>query len=355
VQVSRFKHIRVSGEEQCMCTYDILWLAGPKKGQRTTVHCENIYLLQSGSIQNHPVLKDFLKFLRCKRECKSQLNVENSIKRYNLRNTGKPQADGLILTKIGSEFCNVDGSPKMIPYHGGWLDSEPHDIGRDFNGKIMGKVDYGFPHQYVVSHPNCINAWKEIVGDHVVRFSDGMQSLHAVLAEDDNGDFLCKTEETSEDVAIKREGKTWDAACNEGSEYGWNIASMPDCLKTLYFYGREREDMKSEEKLFPFSQVLLLANLEKDVTPSDVLSIIHQATSGWAKVYISPSRKGESSTRGFVCFKDQASFQKAYEYVRSERISIVSSKGRYFLITWDDYTFKIVAKVGLLSMKVEEQ
>jgi hypothetical protein len=68
-KVSWFKHIRVSGEEQCICTYDILWLAGPKKGQRTTVHCENIYLLQSGSIQNHPVLKDFLKFLRCKREC----------------------------------------------------------------------------------------------------------------------------------------------------------------------------------------------------------------------------------------------------------------------------------------------
>lgn len=215
-KISRLKHIIVSGEAQCMCTYDIVWLSGPKEGQRDTVHCENIYLLQSGSVQSHPVLKDFVKLLRHKKDCKAQSIVEKSmIKRYNLRNAGSRQADELIRMKNG---------------------------------------------------------------------------------------------------------------------YGWSIAPTSDCLKTLYFDGHEREDMKSEENFFPRSQILLLDNLEKDVTPSDVLGVIHQATSSWVKVYISPSRKFEPFTKGFVCFKDQASFQKAYEYLRSERISIVSSKGRPWVV-----------------------
>ena len=51
------KHIRVNGEEQCMCTFQILWQVSPNVGKLDKVHYENIYLLQFGRIASHPVLK----------------------------------------------------------------------------------------------------------------------------------------------------------------------------------------------------------------------------------------------------------------------------------------------------------
>ena len=63
---ARSKHIRVNSEEQCMCTFQILWQDGSHVGQMDKVQCENIYLLQFGSIASHPVLKKTSFFLNRK-------------------------------------------------------------------------------------------------------------------------------------------------------------------------------------------------------------------------------------------------------------------------------------------------
>ncbi|XP_057857088.2 uncharacterized protein LOC131066363 isoform X1 [Cryptomeria japonica] len=75
---SKVKHISVDGEEQCNCIYEVLWLAGPYERERTSIYCENIYLLQSKKIQSHPVIKGVVIYLENRKDYKSQVAVENS-------------------------------------------------------------------------------------------------------------------------------------------------------------------------------------------------------------------------------------------------------------------------------------
>jgi hypothetical protein len=78
LQVDRSKHIRISGEDNCMCTFQILWLAGPNARQSAQVHCENIFLLQFGRIASHRVLKEAAKFLK-HRKYKNSQNINNYV------------------------------------------------------------------------------------------------------------------------------------------------------------------------------------------------------------------------------------------------------------------------------------
>eukprot|EP01018_Ginkgo_biloba_P024607 Gb_37456 [translate_table: standard] len=100
----------------------------------------------------------------------------------------------------------------------------------------------------------------------------------------------------------------------------------PECGHSI------KEDLTVEGTNFPSSQVLLLENLEKDVSPSDILGVIHRATSCLAQVYISPSHKFERFTRAFACFEDQATFQKASAFLQNENIFIASSSGRPWVV-----------------------
>jgi hypothetical protein len=76
LQVDRSKHIRVNGEDNCKCKFQIRWLAGPNVEQSAQVHCENIFLLRFDRIASHPVLKEAAKYLK-HRKCSNSQNINN--------------------------------------------------------------------------------------------------------------------------------------------------------------------------------------------------------------------------------------------------------------------------------------
>ncbi|KAH9331417.1 hypothetical protein KI387_003525, partial [Taxus chinensis] len=135
--VSWSKHIIVDGEEQCNCTYEVLWLAGPYELEKSTIYCENICLLQFKSIQSHPVIKDVVKYLQNKKDYKSRFAVENSSQKRmenaeKIMNRGGhwPVGDGH-LTNIKEELRELNLKPTTP--------MEMESVEKSLNYKLNGK------------------------------------------------------------------------------------------------------------------------------------------------------------------------------------------------------------------------
>ncbi|XP_057843576.2 uncharacterized protein LOC131052983 isoform X1 [Cryptomeria japonica] len=63
-QVCRSTHCSIDDEDQCTCAFKVLWQAGPNACRITSVSCQNICLLTTGSIESHPVIREFVKLVR---------------------------------------------------------------------------------------------------------------------------------------------------------------------------------------------------------------------------------------------------------------------------------------------------
>lgn len=72
-------------------------------------------------------------------------------------------------------------------------------------------------------------------------------------------------------------------------------------------------------------------NLEKDVSPADVISVISIVTREVLKVFIFPFSKFEKCTRAIVWFKDHESLMKAYAFLQND-YCIVCPNGRPWVV-----------------------
>ena len=64
LQVCKSEHCLIDGEDQCTCTFKVLWQAGPNAFRITSVSCQDICLLTTGSIEIHPIIREFVKHVR---------------------------------------------------------------------------------------------------------------------------------------------------------------------------------------------------------------------------------------------------------------------------------------------------
>lgn len=85
-QVYQSKHHLVDGEEQCTCTFKVLWQAGPCANQSTSVSCENICLLTAGSIETHPIINSFLRLVEEKLNSRTR-SIGRNTSRRKITNT----------------------------------------------------------------------------------------------------------------------------------------------------------------------------------------------------------------------------------------------------------------------------
>lgn len=63
-QVCKSEHCSIDGEDQCTCTFKVLWQAGPNAFRITSVSCQNVCLLTTGSIEIHPIIREFVKLVQ---------------------------------------------------------------------------------------------------------------------------------------------------------------------------------------------------------------------------------------------------------------------------------------------------
>ncbi|KAH9329766.1 hypothetical protein KI387_001874, partial [Taxus chinensis] len=100
------------------------------------------------------------------------------------------------------------------------------------------------------------------------------------------------------------------------------------------------EDVRTKELQFYSSEILVLDNLEKDVSPFDVKDAISSMGCSVLHVYILPTLKLEHFTRGFVWFQDRASLMKALSYLQDDNLFVTSSNGRPWVVLHIDGVFE---------------
>lgn len=83
--------------------------------------------------------------------------------------------------------------------------------------------------------------------------------------------------------------------------------------------------------------VLLIENLDKDLSPLTIKEFIHRQTSISLHAYVFPSLLSEAFTRGALVLNCQKNFEKVCEFLDSPNGFIVSTRGRCMLHTLNSF------------------
>jgi len=119
-QVYQSQHLLVDGEEQCTCTFKVLWQTGPYTNQSTSVSCENICLLTAGSIETHPIINAFVKLVEEKLNSKTR-SIGRNTSRRKITNTKGRDATNL---KDEQAELRERANGKVSDYHSGSRSSQ---------------------------------------------------------------------------------------------------------------------------------------------------------------------------------------------------------------------------------------
>jgi hypothetical protein len=99
----------VDDEEQCTCTFKVLWQAGPVANQRTSVSCANICLLTAGSIETHPVINDLLRLVEEKLDSRTRSVGRNPLRSKRTDKKGWLCKIAGVYTCIFCFFIKIEG------------------------------------------------------------------------------------------------------------------------------------------------------------------------------------------------------------------------------------------------------
>lgn len=75
--------------------------------------------------------------------------------------------------------------------------------------------------------------------------------------------------------------------------------------------------------------LMLVENLEKDLTPVRLMEFVHEQVSISCRAFIFPSLSSEIYTRGYILLDSITNFEKLRGFLDNPNHIIVSSRGRY--------------------------
>lgn len=75
--------------------------------------------------------------------------------------------------------------------------------------------------------------------------------------------------------------------------------------------------------------VILIGNLDKELSPSTITEFLHRHAPVSPQVFIFPSLSSEIYTRGAIVLDSEKDFQKLCEFLDNPNHIITSSTGRY--------------------------
>lgn len=77
--------------------------------------------------------------------------------------------------------------------------------------------------------------------------------------------------------------------------------------------------------------MILMGNLDKELSPSTTVEFLHKHTQVSASVFIFSSLSSEIYTRGAIMSQTEQDFQKLYDFLTNPNHIITSSTGRYYV------------------------
>lgn len=90
-------HIHKADGEECCCEFEVLWLAGPKKNERTSVGCAEICFLSEEIPEDDPMIKNLIEDFAGNREKRRRLVTKHTVSRPR---TSLPSPEPIPLKKL---------------------------------------------------------------------------------------------------------------------------------------------------------------------------------------------------------------------------------------------------------------
>lgn len=391
------QHHLVDGKDRCTCILKVLWLTGPNANKRTTISCYNIRLLSPGCIETHPVINDFVKLVEAKMNrnprkrkiarntgvdfigkkvdpakiqgCKELENVAGSTSVSELPNELGTRCSEAGLSHSWTRFKNLGLHPLSTTSVNKGIDS----IGNKVNPattqaykkleNVVGSssaselpnelgikcAEPGFSHSWPRFkshgiHPfpaTSVNAGIDSIGNKVnLATSQACKELDNIDSISNRVNLV--TSQACKELDNTRPGGNFSPAPLQACKEPNIIAGFIEYVRPSadgYHESQERcdniikESSAEEGADFYASQILVLDNIEKDISSSAVVRYISGMTSLVVQVLIFPCPRSQGFRRGFVWFKDQASLLRVYTLLQDDNFFIVSSKGRPWVVS----------------------
>lgn len=112
-------------------------------------------------------------------------------------------------------------------------------------------------------------------------------------------------------------------------------SNTPSCLHALIIeiericHHTQRIKEESDIGGIENHYVVLIDNVDKDMSPSTITEFIHRQTSISVRVFVLPSSTAETFTKGAIVLDSKKNLQKLCEFLDSPNHIIVSRRGRY--------------------------
>ncbi|XAR55245.1 hypothetical protein NMG60_11035266 [Bertholletia excelsa] len=107
---------------------------------------------------------------------------------------------------------------------------------------------------------------------------------------------------------------------SHGSVFDGNTSMCKDCAGECSMEGNAMH------------YLILIENLEKDLSPSSIVQLIHKQTSILPQAYVFPSLSSDLYTRGAIRLDCPKKLEKVYEFLSNPNQLIISSRGRPWVV-----------------------
>jgi hypothetical protein len=259
------------------------------RGQRQFVPCADICLLKPGDIEDDPVVKEFIKHVRSA--------VQTSNKRLCTAKSTSPKG---LNSSVGVN--SMESLPALVETSKPSSKSELNQ-----NMALMAHVGEEERNSKIAEeHNDVINLDSD---DEIVK-DESMAPENAILKGSSHNQDL-------NDVQSDPAGKQIDDAFPDRSlEANTCMQNGPSVLS------------KENVKIFDKSQVLLVENLEMDLSPSIALQTLSEVSPGALMVFIWPHLEYEITKKAYIFYRDPEAAETAFSSFHSDKFMVISSKGR---------------------------
>lgn len=354
--VAQVEHVPHPSDGDCTCKFKLRWASGPRKGRQSTVCCADVCLLSNQDPTEHSMIKALMaqsllkpEELGKKAKVQKKEPKAHQIKALKKRKQVVPKDITAIQTLTEAEEAVPSAKKQPLRKKVGIDAVEDNDTSPE-------QVDDAIKSVLVDIQQN----HTEDSGDHLhesnqerePELDDALKSLparkrarHAMMQSEAlvTNPILPYSQLLQKGVdAISPEPgfASYDEA-EASSKHGGRLSrsSLP-CDQNTEAGDEGYRNLPLQQPLTQISQgngvsaayassMLLICNMEVDCSALDVMEVLCSRTPGIVAVHILPSREFESSTCGYVLYKDGESAHNALGYLVSNEIIIASDNDRW--------------------------
>ncbi|CAK9882839.1 unnamed protein product [Sphagnum jensenii] len=356
-KVVQVEHVPHPSDGDCTCKFKLRWASGPKRGRQSTVWCADVCLLSNQDPTEHSMIKALMaqsllkpEELGKKAKVQKKEPKAHQIKALKKRKQVVPKDITAIQTLTEAEEAVPSAKKQPLRKKVGIDAVEDNDTSPEQVDDAIKSVLVDIQQNHTEDsgdHLHESTQEHELVLDALKSIPARKRARHAMMQSEAlvTNPILPFSLQKGVDAISPEPGFASYDEAEASSKHGGRLSrsSLP-CDQNTEAGDEGYRNLPLQQPLTQISQgngvsaayassMLLICNMEVDCSALDVMEVLCSRTPGIIAVHILPSREFESSTCGYVLYKDGESAHNALGYLVSNEIIIASDNDRPWIIS----------------------